>query len=249
MLVHPVVIPGSGIRSWTVLGDDDVPVVPVDRFLSSSTSAGRQRGWQKGGILTEDSHSGRTSGHLFDYVDRQKNYKDDRKSAANLSLNRTRDGSLRIPQVDARHRPVTRQQPPQMLPARVPPPVRTRNPATLPHQDVLSGCVWDTKPALPHQEDVPFRKRNPPTSRLPGLRPITTGAAGRSRRSAPLPQIAMRLRQRRITGNSGWQPAAARLMIAKAFRLPKTFPLIRRELYVRRKVFGIKGVRRSRQNR
>jgi hypothetical protein len=22
-------------------------------------------------------------------------------------------------------------------------------------QDVLSGCVWDTKPALPHQEDVP----------------------------------------------------------------------------------------------
>jgi integrase/recombinase XerD len=34
MLVHPVVIPGSGIRSWTVLGDDDVPVVPVDRFLA-----------------------------------------------------------------------------------------------------------------------------------------------------------------------------------------------------------------------
>jgi integrase/recombinase XerD len=34
MLVHPVVIPGAGTRSWTVLGDDDVPVVPVDRFLS-----------------------------------------------------------------------------------------------------------------------------------------------------------------------------------------------------------------------
>jgi len=63
---------------------------------------------------------------------------------------------LRIPQVDAQHRPVTRQQPPQMLPVRVPPPVRTRNPATLAHQDVLSGCVWDTKPALPHQEDVSF---------------------------------------------------------------------------------------------
>jgi hypothetical protein len=43
-----------------------------------------------------------------------------------------------------------------VLPARVPPPVRTRNPATLAHQDVLSGCVWDTKPALPHQEDVSF---------------------------------------------------------------------------------------------
>ena len=27
MLVHPVVIPGSGTRSWTVLGDDDAPVV------------------------------------------------------------------------------------------------------------------------------------------------------------------------------------------------------------------------------
>ena len=30
---------------------------------------------------------------------------------------------LRISQVDAQHRPVTRQQPPQTLPARVPPPV------------------------------------------------------------------------------------------------------------------------------
>ncbi len=41
MLVHPVVIPGSGIRSWTVLGDDDVPVVPVDRFLAYLTGIGR----------------------------------------------------------------------------------------------------------------------------------------------------------------------------------------------------------------
>src|SRR6267143_6168443 len=41
MLVHPVVIPGSGIRSWTVLGDDDVPVVPVDRFLAYLTDIGR----------------------------------------------------------------------------------------------------------------------------------------------------------------------------------------------------------------
>ena len=37
MLVHPVVIPGSGTRSWTVLGDDDVPVAPVDRFLAYLT--------------------------------------------------------------------------------------------------------------------------------------------------------------------------------------------------------------------
>ena len=41
MFVHPVVIPGSGTRSWTVLGDDDVPVVPVDRFLAYLTDIGR----------------------------------------------------------------------------------------------------------------------------------------------------------------------------------------------------------------
>jgi integrase/recombinase XerD len=41
MLVHPVVIPSSGTRSWTVLGDNDVPVVPVDRFLACLTDIGR----------------------------------------------------------------------------------------------------------------------------------------------------------------------------------------------------------------
>ncbi len=41
MLVHPVVVPGSGTRSWTVLGDDDVPVVPVDGFLAYLTGIGR----------------------------------------------------------------------------------------------------------------------------------------------------------------------------------------------------------------
>lgn len=41
MLVHPVVVPGSGSRSWTVLGDDDAPVRPVDRFLSYLTDIGR----------------------------------------------------------------------------------------------------------------------------------------------------------------------------------------------------------------
>jgi integrase len=41
MLVHPVAIPGSGTRSWTVLGDDDAPVVPVDRFLAYLTDIGR----------------------------------------------------------------------------------------------------------------------------------------------------------------------------------------------------------------
>jgi site-specific recombinase XerD len=41
MLVHPVVIPDSGTRSWTVLGDDDVPVAPVDLFLAYLTDIGR----------------------------------------------------------------------------------------------------------------------------------------------------------------------------------------------------------------
>ena len=41
MLVHPVTVPGSGTRSWMVLGDDDVPVVPVGRFLAYLTDIGR----------------------------------------------------------------------------------------------------------------------------------------------------------------------------------------------------------------
>jgi Phage integrase, N-terminal SAM-like domain len=41
VLVHPVVVPGSGTRSWTVPGDDDVPVAPVGRFLAYLTGIGR----------------------------------------------------------------------------------------------------------------------------------------------------------------------------------------------------------------
>ena len=41
MLVQPVVVPGSGMLSWTVLGDDDVPVVPVEGFLAYLTDIGR----------------------------------------------------------------------------------------------------------------------------------------------------------------------------------------------------------------
>jgi hypothetical protein len=41
MLVQSVVLPGSGTRSWTVLGDDDVPVEPVERFLAYLTDIGR----------------------------------------------------------------------------------------------------------------------------------------------------------------------------------------------------------------
>ena len=41
MLVQPVVMPGSGARSWAVLGDDDVPVGPVERYLAYLTAIGR----------------------------------------------------------------------------------------------------------------------------------------------------------------------------------------------------------------
>ncbi|HUZ51654.1 MAG TPA: site-specific integrase [Streptosporangiaceae bacterium] len=41
MRVQQVVIAGSGTWSWTVFGDDDVPVVPVDRFLAYLTDVGR----------------------------------------------------------------------------------------------------------------------------------------------------------------------------------------------------------------
>ena len=41
MLVQPVVLPGPGTLSWTVLGDDDVPVGPVERFLAYLTDIGR----------------------------------------------------------------------------------------------------------------------------------------------------------------------------------------------------------------
>jgi integrase/recombinase XerD len=41
MLVQAVEVPGSGNRSWTVPGDDDAPVVRLDRFLAYLTGIGR----------------------------------------------------------------------------------------------------------------------------------------------------------------------------------------------------------------
>jgi integrase/recombinase XerD len=41
MRVQRVVMPGSEQVSWTVLGDDQVPVGPVERFLSYLTSSGK----------------------------------------------------------------------------------------------------------------------------------------------------------------------------------------------------------------
>ena len=38
MLVQRVAMPAA-VESWTVLGDDDVPVEPVERFLSYLASA------------------------------------------------------------------------------------------------------------------------------------------------------------------------------------------------------------------
>ncbi len=41
MRVQRLVMPGSGVGSWTVLGEDLAPVVPVERFLAFLASIGR----------------------------------------------------------------------------------------------------------------------------------------------------------------------------------------------------------------
>jgi len=41
MRVQRVVMPGSGLESWTVVGDDHVPVEPVKRFLAYLSSVER----------------------------------------------------------------------------------------------------------------------------------------------------------------------------------------------------------------
>jgi integrase/recombinase XerD len=41
VLVQPVEMPGTGTRSWTVLGNDDMPVVPAERFLAYLTDIER----------------------------------------------------------------------------------------------------------------------------------------------------------------------------------------------------------------
>src|SRR5205814_200486 len=67
-----------------------------------------------------------------------------------------RERLLLIRQVDPDHRAISRPHRTKPLTPRIAPPVPTgRAATTLAHRDVLSGCVWDTKPALSHQEDVP----------------------------------------------------------------------------------------------
>jgi integrase/recombinase XerD len=41
MLVTRVAMPASGVESWTVLDDDDVPIGPVDRYLAYLTDIER----------------------------------------------------------------------------------------------------------------------------------------------------------------------------------------------------------------
>src|SRR5439155_19538028 len=67
-----------------------------------------------------------------------------------------RERLLLIRQVDPDHRAISRQHRTKPLTPRIAPPVPTgRAATTLAHRDLLSGRVWDTKPALSHQEDVP----------------------------------------------------------------------------------------------
>ena len=41
MLVQRVLMPASSLESWTVLGDDDLPVGPVERYLAYLTDIER----------------------------------------------------------------------------------------------------------------------------------------------------------------------------------------------------------------
>ena len=41
MQVHRVVVPGSRVESWTVLGDDGVPVAAVESWLAYLSNIGR----------------------------------------------------------------------------------------------------------------------------------------------------------------------------------------------------------------
>src|SRR6266702_6338399 len=41
MLVQRVLMPATSLESWTVLGDDDVPVEPVERYLAYLTDIER----------------------------------------------------------------------------------------------------------------------------------------------------------------------------------------------------------------
>ena len=41
MLVQRVIIPGSRVESWTVLGDDDVPVAPLEGYLAFLSAVDR----------------------------------------------------------------------------------------------------------------------------------------------------------------------------------------------------------------
>jgi integrase/recombinase XerD len=41
MLVQRVLSPATRLESWTVLGDDDVPVQPIERYLAYLTSIER----------------------------------------------------------------------------------------------------------------------------------------------------------------------------------------------------------------
>ena len=76
---------------------------------------------------------------------------------------------LLLGQVDADHRAITRQQLAQPLPPRVPPPVTPLPPLPLATERSPPRCVWDTKPVLPHQEDVPISTTSPQDNRPSAL--------------------------------------------------------------------------------
>jgi hypothetical protein len=107
-----------------------------------------------------------TSVHLFDYVNRRKNYKADRRSAAELSLNQSR-GAPRPP--TSRCGPSSPSWPPR---------------PSCPSPPLSSRCPWNTStgPAAPPPRPDPRQARNPPPPRQHPQPGRTTSSAATSTR-------------------------------------------------------------------
>ncbi len=55
MLVQRVAPSGSGLESWTVLGDDDCPIWPVERYLSYLSGIERSPNTVRASVWTPSS--------------------------------------------------------------------------------------------------------------------------------------------------------------------------------------------------
>jgi hypothetical protein len=149
-----------------------------------------------------------TSGHLFDYVNRQKNYKADRRSAAKLSLNQSRGAPLPSG-------PSAR-----TAPSGPPPPAVGAPPAAASTSPFPSTCPPITRsapvmasgsatPASPSSTSPPAPRSSPPSSGPAGscaaARPRNCCSPTRPRPGRSLPGHPHQ-QPSRITGGTGCSP-------------------------------------------